>query len=148
MNELKNTKNKQDIRTLSPTLGNTWRHNTLGKSQNQDQLNSVSQDPTDQHWIANYRKPCKIARATGRKVDVLNSKLEFIRCLIPTLVTEDRTLKPYQTNTIRYERDIEEEEEDIWDEEENPNERNRTQDVRRTKPSKRRKANAPEEKRI
>ena len=81
----------------------------------------------------------KIARATGGKAEVLNSKLEFNRCLIPTLVTEDRQPKPYQNIIIRYVRD--EEEEDAWDEENNPNNRSRNIETRRHIPNKRRKQN-------
>ena len=87
----------------------------------------------------------KIARATAKRVTILNSKLEFNRCMIPTLVTEDKKPKPYQQNQIRYERDPDEEEEDTWDDENNPNKRNRNQDLRRKQPTKRRKPNKPGE---
>ena len=77
-------------------------------------------------------------------MEILNSKLELNRCLIPTLVTEDRRPKPYQMN-IKFKRDEEEEEVDEWDEDENLNKRGRTQDIRRKKPTKRRKNNKPNE---
>ena len=78
----------------------------------------------------------KIARATGKNASILNSKLEFNRCLIPTLVTEDNRSKPYLNNNLRYERDREEEEEE-WDDDDNPCKRGRNHEVRQKKPTKR-----------
>ena len=64
----------------------------------------------------------------------------------PSLVTEDRQPKPYQNTNIRYERDKEEEEDETWDDDNNPNKRSRDNEIRRQKPSKRRKPNKPEDK--
>ena len=86
----------------------------------------------------------KIQRASTQKTTVLNSKFEFNRCLIPTIVTEDTKTKPYHTN-LRYERDPDEPEEEEWDENENPQKRQRNQEVRRKQPTKRRKPNNQDE---
>ena len=75
----------------------------------------------------------------------MNSKLEINRCLIPTLVTDDRRTKPYHNQQIRYEKDNDEEKEDIWDEETNPSKRGRNQEVRSKKPVKRQKPNSEED---
>ena len=72
----------------------------------------------------------KIQRASTQKTTVLNSKFEFNRCLIPTIVTEDTKTKPYHTN-LRYERDPDEPEDEEWDDDENPQKRLRNNEFRR-----------------
>ena len=61
---------------------------------------------------------------------VLNSKFEFNRCLIPTIVTDDPRTKPYQTS-MKYDRDPDEEEDETWVEDINPQKRQRNQELRR-----------------
>ena len=74
----------------------------------------------------------QISRASGNNETILNSKLEFNRCLIPTLATEDLRPKPYQTSQVRLDRDPDDEDDDYWaDEDDNPNKRSRNQKLRR-----------------
>ena len=87
----------------------------------------------------------KITRASGTKTTVLNSKFEFNRCLIPTLVTEDPKPKPHQTHQIAINRDPEEDEGDDWWDDDNPQKRVRNQETRNRKPTKRTKPNKPHE---
>ena len=76
---------------------------------------------------------------------ILNSKFEFNRCLIPTLVTDDPKPKPYQQNQIKFNRDPDDQEDEYWDDDDNPNKRPRTQDIRRRNPAKKQKPNQPDE---
>ena len=87
----------------------------------------------------------KISRASGTQTTVLNSKFEFNRCLIPTLVTDDPKPKPHQTNQIPINRDPDEDDSEDWWDDDNPLKRMRNQETRSRKPAKRNKPNQPHE---